>query len=329
MVLKASDELRHPNDDDINWRESLYFNLADPTNEMGVWLYLWVLPNQEKKTGMLAAFYHGINERFDILKAAQESPGHRLVEPDGRWAYCVTQEFPELVDSDFDDISVGGLSLKRLDPLKAYSISYSDDAGTALSLDAEFLTIPWDYTDGVYPAQDWVAANRYHRSWRAQGTLQLGTDTYRIDTTGDSDHSWGRRDGAEFIKNHFKMWSFQTPDGSNSISAVEIGEAGEEVPMGFVSLAGDIRAIASVQENSGYTPAGVQNDVSLAVNDTADRTVAAHLDTMFAAIGSGAEGSYWGYEGVGWYDVEELGRCSGIVSYFWPGAVTPEAIQGS
>lgn len=329
MVLTASDELRHASNDDFHWRESLYFNLADPDNEIGVWLYLWVLPNQEKKTGMLAAFYHGVHERFDILKLAQESPGHRIVESDGRWAYCVTQEFPDLVDADFDDISVGGLTLKRLDPLKTYAISYADDAGNTLSLDAEFLTIPWDYADGVFPAQDWVAANRYHRSWRAQGSLQLGSDSYRIDSTGDSDHSWGKRDGGEFTKNYFKMWSLQTPEGSHSLSAVEIGESDAEVPMGFVDIAGDTNGVASIDEHGLYTPTGVQHDVTVSVTDAVGRNVNAHLDSMFAAIGSGAEGAYWGYEGVGFYDVEDWGRCSGIVSYFWPGAVTPQTLSAT
>jgi len=47
MVLKAADELRHPAflNDDYHWRESLYFNFNDTANQIGGWLYLWVVHN--------------------------------------------------------------------------------------------------------------------------------------------------------------------------------------------------------------------------------------------------------------------------------------------
>lgn len=76
MVLKADDELRHPWDDDPNWRESWYYNFSDPLNAIGGWLYLWAPPNQPLKSGMLVCFYHGLAAEHDSTQVAWGSPGH-------------------------------------------------------------------------------------------------------------------------------------------------------------------------------------------------------------------------------------------------------------
>ena len=65
------------------WRESWYYNFSDPTNEIGAWLYLWVLPNQSVKSGMLVSLYHNVAEGVDSNNAAWTSPSSAASR---RWA---------------------------------------------------------------------------------------------------------------------------------------------------------------------------------------------------------------------------------------------------
>lgn len=329
MVLQASDELRHEWDGDYHWRESLYFNFADPANEIGAWLYLWVVPNQPMKSGMLVSFYHGITDRLDANEVAMRSPGHLYRGDAGNWVYCFKQDVPELIEQNFDDVELCGLKMRRGAPLEQYDLSFSDGAGTSFHFDARFMTRPWDYADGVFETPAWVAKNRYHRSWWAQGELTIGgLGEFSIDTTGDSDHSWGKRDRHVFAQNNFKMWSFQTRDGRMSVSAIDQGQPGNEVKMGFVDIDGDIQSVAGIETGSLYTEAGVQHTAWLRVRDAKDRVVEAEMDRMFSAIGNGAPTTTWGFEGVGMYEVKGYGACSGISSYFWPPVTTPALLHG-
>jgi hypothetical protein len=325
MVLLATDELRHHANDDPLWRESLYFNFSDPTNEVGAWIYLWVLPNQSNKTGMLVSFYHGLNDRLDANAAAFAGPGHLLREDDGRWVYCFRGDAAELIDTDFDDVDFNGLHLVRKDPLSGYRITFDDGTGSQFELDGTFAMRPWDYADGAHPTPSWVATNRYHRSWKVRGELRLDGRTIDIDTTGDSDHSWGQRSGTEFSRHNFKMWSFQRPDGSASVSVIEQGDG---LYLGFVDIDGELLSVQTIGQTSSYAPTGRQRDIHLEISDTGDRVVRATLDELFAVIGNGGvPNSTWGFEGVGTFDVDGWGPCSGLTSYFWPPTVTPVALH--
>jgi hypothetical protein len=324
-MLTSADELRHPHTtDDFFWRESLYFNFADADHDLGGWIYLWVTPNKPLKSGMLVAVYHGESPDWDINDQAMASPGHVVRGEGGNWVYCFKQEVPELLDANFDDVELCGLHLQRTEPLARYRITFTDDVGSSLELDAEFLTRPWDYADGVFDTPPWVATNRYHRSWRARGSITIDGTTFPIDTTGDSDHSWGTRDTEEYAQHTFKMWSFQTPDGNRSISAIR-RDGG--MCFGFLNVDGELGAIEHVTNSARYDPVGVQSELEVEVRDTLGRSVRATMPKMFAVIGHGTKGALWGYEGVGRYETDEWGPCTGISSFFWPARFTGEALH--
>jgi len=324
MVLAASDELRHPHDDGFNWRESLYFNFADAGNGLGGWLYLWLVPNKPLKSGMLVSLYHGRHEQRNVNDIAMKSPGH-LHRPDpDRWVYCYKRDFEPLLSANFDAVELGGLRLQRTRPLESYHIEFADDAGTRLELEGEFVMPPYDYADGEFSTPWWVAANRYHRTWKVRGDLLLAGQRYRIDTTGDTDHSWGTRDMETFSTHTFKMWSLQTPDARKSISVIEQGKG---CYLGFVNIDGDIRSVRHIEQSARYSKSGVQAAIDMKVRDTADRVVHARMDEMFSFIGHGEPAGLWGFEGVGRYDVEGWGPCTGVASYFWPPTVAPDRLN--
>ncbi|MBI5090682.1 MAG: hypothetical protein HZB15_17970 [Actinobacteria bacterium] len=324
MVLAASDELRHPHDDGFNWRESLYFNFADARNGLGGWVYLWVVPNKPLKSGMLVSIYKGVTDTFAANQLALEAPGHRFVGDDDNWVYCVKHDVEPLIDADFDDVELCGLHLTRTGPLETYHISFADDAGSSIELDATFITPPVDYAEGIHPTPSWVAKNRYHRSWVCRGSIVIDGRTYSIDTTGDSDHSWGTRDMDEYSKHRFKMWSFQSPDGRSSVSAIDRDGV---MFHGFINTDGSIESMKTITHTTDYDESGVQRNIDVIFTDGAGRSVRARMPEMFAAIGHGEPTGLWGFEGVGVYAVDGWGPCSGVTSYFWPAELNPAMLH--
>ena len=325
MVLRAADELRHAWDADPLWRESWYYNFSDPTNEIGAWLYLWVLPNQSMKSGMLVSLYHSVAEGVDSNNAAWTSPGHLFRGPSDSWVYCYKQDVTELIDQDVDDVELCGLSMKRLEPLKRYRLAFEDGDNARFELDCEFMTRPWDFDDNVLPTPPWLAKNRYHRGWQVNGEMVIAGRTYAIKTTGDSDHSWGTRDGTVFGQNNLKTYAIQSPDGGLSVKAQMLGDPGEEVPRGYIAFGEDMQAIRSIEERSRYRESGLMEDISLRIEDVSGRVVEAHMDTLYAAIGGG--GPSVGYEGAGVWDVQGWGRCAGLASCWWARGITQEQLH--
>jgi hypothetical protein len=254
-------------------------------------------------------------------------PGHMRVDGE-RWLYCFKQDVGRLLSDNFDDAELCGLSIRRIEPLKRYELRFEDDAGNGFELDARFMVEPYDYADGVNASPGWVAANRYHRSWWAKGMLRLGGREIPVDCTGDSDHSWGKRDMDVFGANPFRMWSLQTPDGGLSLSAVQLQVGTRQIDLGFLDRDGETASIERIDSTAAYDANGVQQEIKLTVTDALGRTLSASFGRMYAYLGlGGPPRRSWGYEGVGAYEVEGVGTVPGLTSYFWPDAVTPARLH--
>jgi hypothetical protein len=238
--------------------------------------------------------------------------------------YCFKKDIAALIETDFDDVELCGLRLLRQRPLRSCLISFADDAANRMDLKAEFAMDPYDYADGAHRTPSWVAKNRYHRTWRVTGKLIIAGATYAVDTTGDSDHSWGNRDMEVFSTHTFKMWSFQTPDARRSVSVIEQGAG---LYLGFVDIDGDTRSVHCIKQTANYTETGVQCNIDVAITDVAGRSVHARMAEMFSVIGHGEPAGLWGFEGVGCYSVDGWGDCTGVASYFWPPTVTAPALH--
>ncbi len=326
MVLAASDELRHSWDDSPDWRESWYYNFSDPEHEIGAWLYLWVLPNQQMKSGMLVSLYHGVATDGDSNEAAWTSPGHLYRGPTDSWVYCYHEDVAELIEEDVDDVDFCGLSMHRLEPLKRYRLAFEDGENARFDFNCVFMTRPWDFADNIHPTPPWLARNRYHRGWKVDGELMIAGTTYRIKTTGDSDHSWGTRDSTIFNQNNLKTYALQTPEGSLSVKAQMLGDPGYELPRGYIAVGEDMQAVKSIEERSRYRDTGEMHDISLRVEDVTGRVVEAHMEAMHSAV-SGGSGPRVGYEGAGVWDVEGWGRCAGLASCWWANGITREQLH--
>jgi hypothetical protein len=275
---------------------------------------------------MLVSFYHGHWPDLAVNERAMAAPGHRLEEED-RWIYCFQRNVDELVADDFDDITLCGLRLRRLEPLGRYRLSFDDGEGNGFDFECRFTTLPFDYADGANPTPPWMAQNRYHRSHAITGELRVAGQTYAIDCLGDSDHSWGLRDMAIFGDNLFKMWSLQTPDGRLTLSVLQQGVGDKEIALGFVSIDGEMASARTVASRAVFDAQGVQARIELDIVDALDRPIHATMDAMHSYVGWGTADHFWGYEGVGDYQVEGHGRVRGLSSYFWPARITPAALH--
>lgn len=325
MVLKASDELRHEWDDDPLWRESWYWNFSDPENQIGAWLYLWVVPNQPMKSGMLVCFYHGLAADFDSTEVAFQSPGHLHKGSDGSWVYCYKQDVADLIEQDVDDISFCGLSIKKIAALERYLIQFDDGANARFSFDCEYLTRPWDFADNIHPTPRWLAKDRYHRGWKANGELVIGGKSYAISTTGDSDHSWGTRDSGIFQENSLKTYALQSPDGELSVKAQMLGPPGKELPRGYIAVGQDMQAVKRIDQSSRYHANGLMHDLSLRVEDVTGRVVEAGMRELYGAVAGG--GPNVGFEGAGLWDLPDWGPCAGLASCWWANGITREQLH--
>ena len=246
-----------------------------------------------------------------------------------KWIYCYQKNADYLLSADFDDVELFGLHFRRSVPLKRQHLTFDDGSGTSFDLTAEFLSPPFDYADGAFPTPSWMAANRYHRAWRVDGSLCIAGKKYSVCCTGDSDHSWGQRHNLEFAKHVFKMWSLQTADGRLAISVLYQGvdEDDHQIPLGFVMMDGVQASAATIDTRARYDANGVQYDITLELRDTLGRKIKASMPKMHSYIGHGAHERFWGFEGVGDFIVEGVGRVPGLSSYFWPARVKPSDLQ--
>jgi hypothetical protein len=325
VVLRAEDELSHEWDDDPLWRESWYWNFSEPASEMGGWLYLWVVPNQPLRSGMLVCFYHGLAAEFDSTEVAWRAPAHRVAKADGSWVYCYKRDVAELIESDVDDVELCGLRLQRNEPLERYRLAFEDAQNARFEIDCRFITPPWDFADNVHATPRWLAKNRYHRAWMARGELAIGSERFPIRTTGDSDHSWGTRDMGMFEQNSLKTYALQSRDGRLSVKAQMLGPPGRELPRGYISVDGDMRAVRTIEERSRYRSNGLMHDISLRVVDVTDRSVTAHMTDVYAAVAG--PGPNVGFEGAGVWQVPEWGDCAGIASCWFATGITPDQLH--
>jgi hypothetical protein len=120
------------------------------------------------------------------------------------------------------------------------------------------------------------------------------------------------------------MWSFQSADGGVAVSVMSQGTNDGPLALGHVALNGTTHSVRTIRSNARYDDNGVQSNIELTAEDASGRVVVARCPQMHSYIGwrVGANGEFWGYEGVGAFDIDGYGRVPGAASYFWPGRLS-------
>jgi hypothetical protein len=307
MVMTAREELRHTPTRDPAWRESLWFCFQDPVRRFGSSIGFSYLPNDP-------------NPRATFRVALCQGMERRPNQP----RYLFMRELP-IPDDDFDDLSVDDVaSIRCLEPLRRWQLRFDDGERMAFELEADFYAGGWHYIDNLHPTPKYLAADRYHRPWAVTGQIRLDGEVMDIDTTGDSDHSWGPRHWEPLYKSKYiaaqcgRDFAFQLVQANSA--------DGGTYPYGFVWDGTAMSPITGVEVASQYAPDGIQETALINIVD-GERRLTRVQATSFAAYPTeavrapGAPVSGRDVRNNDTYatfeinDGEHVG--SGILSYYW------------
>jgi len=188
-MLTEKDEFRHPHDNDLRWRESLYWGLVLPDASVGGLLYLRMDPNAGTANPLIL-IYRGF----------------------GEVAYSFTKEYALPAKFELDDVNFGRFQLRCLRPLSRCAITFTDDAD--MSLDFLFTGIhpPFDYARNRCGCPSYMATNRFEQAGRIEGELRFKGETFQLTGYAQRDHSWGTRDWGAI--QHYKWISAQSLSGA-------------------------------------------------------------------------------------------------------------------
>jgi hypothetical protein len=297
MVLRADDELRHPHTDLPEWRESQWWCFDMPEHEIGGAIYYAYTPNTPKPSARLIAYVtKGWNrERNKVL-------------------YTFEQDFP-IPEDEWDDLRVGNIAhFKRIEPLKRWHLSFHDGKRFDLEVDVDLFAGSWHWIDNLYETPKFLAGDRYHRPYAAQGEMRLDGKTYKVNMTGDSDHSWGPRRWGPLYKSKYvagqcgRDWA---------ISMIEIaGVDGSVLPYGFVWDGRRMTPISTFEIAADYDAGGLHTAVLMNIVDNEERITRvegkcfASSPTDYDAVSN--NDCYFNF------DVNRgQHKGSGILSFFW------------
>jgi hypothetical protein len=223
------DEGRHAPGPEALWNESWYFDAVADDGQLGVYVRLGRLPNQNvalysacvcgptRPSVMLvdaAAPLPAADDDEQAIETPLFTASQRCEDPLGRFAVRLRG-----TGSAFEDSSM---------PLRGA-------AGEPVDVELELL---WE-TDGVPYA--WRASTRYEIPCRVRGVVRIGEETIELEGPGQRDHSWGSRDWWAFDW----MWSAMHLEDGTHTHAVALPEM-PGFGVGYVQRAGELEEIQTV-----------------------------------------------------------------------------------
>ena len=238
-MLEPKDDLRHTLRPGPHSRESLFYNVLLPDDDMMIFIYTWV--DAESKAGHLVTVVGDNNVR------------HALSATDG----------VPVGDRDFDDWEVGGLGLQHSELLERAEITF---AGDEMTLRANFTGLhpAFDYAQNEDGCPQIVADNRFEQSCRITGTLVLNGRTIELDTTGHRDHSWGTRDW-DSIQDW--KWVSAQADDDLTLNVMQMHWRGETTRHGYVYRDGKVHPVVDIRTRAEFDRNWWQTGLEMTIRD--------------------------------------------------------------
>ena len=184
--LGPADDLRHRSVAGERTRDSLFWELIMPEEQLGLQVYLYL-------TGSGKAGYNVCVWGSDARPLALHLHQGRV--PD---------------HSDLDDFSFDGLTLTQPELRKSCVLAYQRDD---VRIDFAFNGIhdAFSYHSNPDGLPSWFAVNRIEQTGRVHGALEVEGRRIELDRMGHRDHSWGVRDWG--IPQHWKWFVAYTESG--------------------------------------------------------------------------------------------------------------------
>jgi hypothetical protein len=219
-ALTDRDDRRHKLRDDPLARESLIFLLFLPEEDLGVIAYTWV--NGKNQAGSMGLVFGRDNERI---------------------AQFHTEGIDVGPDADFDNWTVGPLTVRHGDPHQQAHVSFQHENVT-FDYHFEAITPAFSYHDNPDGCPAWLADNRLEQSGRVSGTVTIGDRVVEFDTTGHRDHSWGKRDWTAI---HQYRWVNIQADDDLAINFLDGSAVDQQLTLGYVDINGEQAAVTRIE----------------------------------------------------------------------------------
>lgn len=214
-ITDDDERLQPIEDPSPQWSDSLHFNAWDPATDTFATTRIAVLGNAGHVTAGL------------------------LVWRDGNVAYAYGQDLSEIPPTDWDVMSVGGLTYRMVASRRSWAVQLNEGVNRAhLEWDGLGDAVSYaSHPGGPLPAA--VARGHYEQTCRVRGDLILGADRIRFDGFGQRDHSWGVRHWASLHQWHwvtgflvdgrgFNLFEVHGHDDVTTVNGYLQGPAGTE-----------------------------------------------------------------------------------------------------
>lgn len=242
-IVVAADEGRHPSGTETLWNESWYFDVADPTTEIGAYLRLGLYPNRSQT--WLHLVVAGRNRPLVVLfdEQAPALEGDRLVIQTDQWwvdmepvvpvkqwrvqARVWAHQFDHPVVSNSETgsgASEAGADVGGSAAAVWAGSAIGDEQGQPVEVEIDLV---WNSVADPY---HYGRSTRYEVSAQVTGIIRIGDETIHVDAPGQRDHSWGVRDWWAFDW----CWSAGTLTDGTAFHATDIRLGDASIGFGYV-----------------------------------------------------------------------------------------------
>lgn len=178
--LDPRDEHRHEPDDDPLWNESWYYDWATSDGRLGGYVRIGLYPNLDTVWYWACVVGEGrpLVTRIDNGVAL---PARSSLAISGKDLAA-----DHVCESDCESwhVTADALAIALDDPAETYRGLRGEPVPLGIDL-------RWETANAVYPQRH---MSRYEVPCRVHGEIRVGTERVAVDTWGERDHSWGRRD---------------------------------------------------------------------------------------------------------------------------------------
>jgi hypothetical protein len=244
--LGPDDDLRHRPAPGAKMRDSLFWEMIMPDEQLGLQIYLYL--TDRGRTGYNVSVWGP-----DPEPVALRLEGGTV--PDGM---------------DLDDFDFRGLRVEQPERHRTARVTYESDE-VRLRYDFEAVHDAFSYRANPDGIPEWFAQNRMEQSGRVTGFLELGppgsADLRRIEwhgRMGHRDHSWGPRDWG--VPQHWK-WFVAYTDAGTSVNGWLWIARGEWGFAGYVARDGRTVAIERIEQRATYDDDMTQRRLEATVID--------------------------------------------------------------
>lgn len=190
LRLDTADEYMHELTDEPTFNESMYFNVVDPSQEVGAFFRLGNRANEGK--GEMTTCVYLPDGRVAFMFQRPEVHTNDAFDAAGM-RFEVVQPFVELKVSYDGPVIILDEPLLMAHPRRAFTESPSTEAHVALTYRAASPPFGGEPTKTRERPGEEFARGHYEQLVGAKGEITVGDEHFEVDGWGLRDHSWGPR----------------------------------------------------------------------------------------------------------------------------------------